>query len=129
MADITVLNAAAANVVYVAASPSAGDNVGATWRANALSSFIGYRPELRITTRDNAKRNGRVFKAVFRFPITGTDSTTSQPFLIATVPFELSGTLPTNVDSAVVNDAFIQMSNLFASTLIRAVANTGYAPT
>lgn len=127
MANITVKNAALADVVYVAATPSAGDRSAAVWRANALSAVIGFRPTFSVVTRDNQKQNGRVMEAVMRFPILGTvDGNTA---VIATVPFTLSGTLPTNVDSALVADAFTQLGNLIASTLMRAVASDGYSPT
>lgn len=129
MADITVLNAAAGNVVYVAAAPSSGDGGAATWRANALSSSLAFRPELRIITRDNGKRTGRAFRALYKFPVTATDSTTSLPFLVGTIPFEVNGMLPMNVDTAILNDAFVQFGNLLVSTLVRTVAQTGYAPT
>lgn len=129
MADITVLNAASANVVYTAVSPSAGDNVPAIWRANALSTHMGYRPEFRFLMRDNGKRNGRIFRSWYKFPITGTDSTTGQPFLIATTPFETNGTIPTNVDASVAYDAYVQYGNLLVSALMRASASSGSAPT
>lgn len=129
MGNITVLNAAGANVVYNASTPSAGDTVPAVWTADAAAAQIGFRPKLSVSTRNNAKGTARVFRGTFKFPITGTDTTTGQPFLIATVPFEISGTLPTNADAATVNDAFVQLTNLLASTLIRSVAGSGYAPT
>lgn len=129
MANITVQNAAAANVTFTAATPSAGDRVPAVWRQNAASEIIGFRPTLQVTTRDNAKRNGRVFECVFKYPVFMTDAGSGRKVLLATVPFSIQGTLPTNVDAAIVNDAFVQLSNLLSSTLIRSVAAEGYAPT
>lgn len=128
MADITVKNAANVDVVYVAASASAGDNVAAVWRANALSPYIAYRPEFRALTRDNGKKNGRICKFTFKFPVTGTNTTTGLPFLVAMSPWEISGTIPTNIDASVGKDAFTQLGNLIASALMRAVAETGTAP-
>lgn len=127
MANITVKNAANADVVYVAAVPSAGDKNPATWRANALSALIALRPTFSVATRDNQRQNGRVLDASFRFPI--WDTVNGVPTLLATVPFSLTGTLPTNVDSDDVADAFTQLGNLIASALIRSVALEGYAPT
>lgn len=129
MADISVLNKAGGSVVYVASAPSAGDSVPAVWRANALATQIGFRPEFRCMTRDNAKRDARVVKILFKFPVTAVNTDTSLPFLVATVPFELNVTLPTNVDAAIPDDAFIQFGNLISSSLIRTVGATGYAPT
>lgn len=128
MANIAVLNAAAASVTYTAATASAGDKVAAVWRQNAASEIVGFRPSLSVTTRDNAKRNGRIFEASMRYPIFMTE-TSGQKVLLATVPLTLSGTLPTNVDFAAVKDAFIQFGNLMVSTLIRDSVAEGYAPT
>lgn len=128
MANIVVQNAAAANVTYTAATASAGDKVPAVWRQNAASEIIGFRPQLSVTTRDNAKRNGRIFEASMRYPIFMTE-TSGQKVLLATVPLSCSGTLPTNVDAAVVNDAFVQFGNLLVSSLIRSAVAEGYSPT
>lgn len=129
MANITVNDAAAVARTYTAAVPSAGDSSAAIWRRNDLSVQIGLRPILTVLTRDNAKKNGRIFRCTFVYPVKGTDTTTTQDILLAKVPFEINGTLPTNVDATIVNDAFVQLGNLLASTLIRAVASEGYAPT
>lgn len=127
MANIVVQNAAAANVTYTAVTPSAGDRSPARWNETAASAIIGHRPQLNVVTRDNGNGSGRHFEATYRAPITGTVD--GQVVILATVPFTLSGTLPMNVDSTLVNDACVKMSNLFASTLIRSVFSEGYAPT
>lgn len=129
MANIAVLNNAAATVTYTAATASAGDKVPAVWRQNAASEIIGLRPQLSVTTRDNAKRNGRIFEATMKYPIFMTDASSGQKILLATVPLSLTGTLPTNVDAVQVKDAFVQFGNLAVSTLIRSAIEEGYAPT
>lgn len=128
MANITVKNAANADVVYNAATASAGDRSPAIWRVNAAQTIIGLRPKFSFVTRDNARGNARLYDAEFHFPVVGTDAN-SNPVLLATVPLRSSGTLPTNVDAAVVKDAFVQFGNLLVSTLIRSAAEEGYAPT
>lgn len=127
MANITVLNAAAANVIYVAATPSAGDKVPARWTANAISGIPGFRPRFEMVTRDNANKNARIAEGSFSFPILETVSGVVTK--TATVPLNWHVTLPTNVDAALVNDAFVQAGNLLVSALIRASASEGYAPT
>lgn len=127
MGNITVKNAANADVVYTASVPSAGDRSPARWTANAASAIIGFRPVLQVVTRDNGKQSGRHMEATFRYPIVETIE--GRPTVTATVPFTLSGTLPTNVDGTLVSDAFVQLGNLLASSLIRAVASEGYSPT
>jgi hypothetical protein len=129
MANISVQDAAAVSRTYTAAVPSAGESSPAIWRRNDVSVQIGLRPALSVLTKDNTRKNGRLFRSTFVYPVKGTDTTTGQDILLAKIPFEINGTLPTNVDASVVNDAFVQLSNLLASTLIRSVASEGYAPT
>lgn len=127
MTNITVKNAAGLDVVYNAATPSAGDKSPAIWRQNAAHANIGFRPTFKLLTRDNARANGRVVDASFIFPIIasigGVDT------LVAKVPFSVSGTLPTNVAASAVFDGFVQFGNLIVSELIRQAAEEGYAPT
>lgn len=127
MASITVKDAANVDVVYSPATPSAGDRSPAVWRANGLSTIIGHRPSFSVLTRDNQRQDGRAFEARFSFPITGTVS--GETVILAKVPFQVTGTLPTNVDSSDVLDAFTQLGNLLASSLVRSTASEGYAPT
>lgn len=127
MANITVKNAANTDVIYVSKVPSAGDRSPAKWTADALSTIVGQRPMFTVETRDNGPKNGRVFESALSFPIVETVG--GVPTVVATVPLRCSGTLPTNVDSSKVTDAFIQNGNLLVSTLIRDVGSTGYAPT
>lgn len=127
MADITVKNVANADVVYVAKVASAGDKTPAKWSCDAAHAVVGFRPWMTVNTRDNGPRNARIVEGVFNAPIiavvNGVDT------IVARVPINLSGTLPTNVDGAKVYDAIFQATNLFVSTLMRSVYSTGYAPT
>lgn len=129
MADITVKNAAAADVVYVSAMPSAGDKSPARWSQNAASGITGFRPSLEIVTRSNADQSVRRAEWNFRFPVTYTDSTTGKVVLDA--PIVSTGVifLPASLDTTSWNEAFVQLGNLLSSTLIRSVVQTGYAPT
>lgn len=127
MANITVKNKAGTDVIYVAATPSAGDSSPAVWRLNAASAILAHRPRLTLATRDNARKNGRVIEGSFQFPVVETVG--GVDVITATVPLRINGTLPTNVSSATVADAFVQFGNLLASTLIRSAAEEGYAPT
>jgi hypothetical protein len=127
MANITVKDSGNADVVYVAATPSAGDKSPAQWRFNAASAVIGQRPVFTVSTRDNGSKNGRHLTASFRFPV--VVDVAGIPTIAATVPFTLEGVLPTNVDSTAVDDAFVQLGNLLVSDLIRSVAQEGFAPT
>lgn len=128
MANITVKNAANEDVVYNGIVSSAGDRSPARWTAISASSIAGHRPTLSVLTRDNGNKNGRVMEVSFRFPIvtTGTDG---RPQLTAIVPFQVHGTLPTNVDATLVQDAFVQCMALLNSDLFKEMAANGYAPT
>jgi hypothetical protein len=129
MANIVVQDASATNRTYTAAVPSAGESSPAIWRRNDGSVQLAIRPSFQVLTKDNARQNGRLFRCTFVYPVKGTDTTTSQDIILAKIPFEINGTLPTNVDAAVVNDAFVQLGNLLVSTLIRSCVQEGYAPT
>lgn len=128
MANITVKNTANGDVTYSAATASAGDSSPAVWRNNSASAALAYRPTFTLLTRDNTRRNGRVFRATFKWPVF-TQDVNNNDILLATVPFELNGTLPTNIDSGILTEAFTQLGNLLVSALVRAVVTEGYAPT
>lgn len=127
MGNITVKNKAGADVVYVAATPSAGDKTPAVWRQNAANAIIGRRPLFQAVTRDNGNKDARHLSAVMRFPVVQTIGGVET--VTAVVPLTLEGTLPINVDSTLVEEAFVQFGNLIVSSLIRSVAAEGYAPT
>lgn len=127
MANITVQNAAAANVIYVAKVPSAGDRSPAKWTQDAMNLVPGFRGKFDVVTRENGNQNGRIIEGNFSYPVTATVNGVET--LLGTIPLRFSGTLPTTLDSTKVNDAFVQFGNLLASALIRSVASEGYAPT
>jgi len=127
MANITVKDSANADVVYVAATPSAGDRSPARWTQNAANAIIGFRPVFQVVTRDSTGKPGRIMEGSLRFPITATVNGVETQ--LAVVPMTFQATLPTNVDATKVADAFVQWGNLLASTLIRSTASDGYAPT
>lgn len=129
MANITVKDSANADVVWVASVPSSGEKSPAVWRLVANSDKLQFRPTFSLSLKENGRNNGRIFSAEFKFPLAGENSDTGTPFLYATIPFNVSGTLPTNVDVATLNNAFVQFGNLLASTLVRSSASEGYAPT
>jgi hypothetical protein len=127
MANITVKNAANADVVYNASVPSAGDRSPARWTQNAASAIIGHRPTLEMITRSNGSGNGRLMELNGTFPIVETIG--GVPTVTARVPFKLSTTMPTNVDSTLAVDGYTQMSNLAASALVRSCYQEGNAAT
>lgn len=127
MADISVLNKAGASVVYVAKVPSAGDKTPARWVLDAAHSIQGFRPTFTVGTRNNGSQNARVFELNGSFPIIQTINAVDS--VAAKMTMQVTATLPTNADSTKVSDGYVQMSNAMVSVLLRAVADSGYAPT
>lgn len=126
MANITVQNAAAANVVYVAKVPSSGDKTPAVWTMDAANAIIGFRPRLQVLTRDNGNKNARIIEIEASEPITGLVNGVETK--LGVVPFKVYATVPTNLDAAKVQDAIVKASNAVVGTLIRSVFAEGYAP-
>lgn len=130
MANITVKKAdGTTDIVYNAASPSAGDQSPAIWRQNSASNIMGHRPRVTMVLRDNAAKTGRVFQCAGSYPIVFTDPVNSKVSLMATVPLRFEGTLPAGVTDAQLQEAVFQFGNLCVSALFRAALTEQYAPT
>jgi hypothetical protein len=128
MANITVkASNGTTDVIYNGIVPSAGDKVPARWAAVAASPIQMHRPTLSLVMRDNGPRNGRVFSAVFKMPI--IETVNGIPTVVATFPMTISGTVPTNVDSAKVKEGIYQGTNLFVAALFRQQLEEGYSAT
>lgn len=129
MANIVVQNTAAANVTYNAATPSSGDKTSAIWTQNALSSQLGLRPTLKVSSKSNGTGTTRQVDINFVYPSKYTDSTTGLDKLLGNVAFKGTLFLPVELTTTVWDEAFTQLGNLLVSTLLREVAETGFAPT
>lgn len=128
IANITVKkNDGTTDVVYTALVPSAGDTVPALWRADAASAIPAHRPTLKMLTQNNSKRNARVERISFAYPVFQIIGGVEQK--IGVIPMELNATIGTNFDTAVINEAVTQFGNLAVSALIRQSMKDGYAPT
>lgn len=124
MANITVKNAANADVVYVAGSPSSGDRVPARWKQNAAGVTWASRPDFTVVARSNARGTTRIVEGMFKFPILDVDGNITD-----VIPGSFTFTGVNAVDVAKINDAFVQFGNLMASVLVRSVVSEGFAPT
>lgn len=128
IANITVKkNDGTTDMVYTALVPSAGDTVPAQWRADAASTIPAHRPTLKMLTQNNSKRNARVERISFAYPVFQTIGGVEQK--IGVIPMELNATIGTNFDTAIINEAVTQFGNLVVSALIRQSMKDGYAPT
>ncbi len=127
MADITVKNAANTDVVFVAKVPSAGDKSPARWTLDGAHAIPAFRPVLEVVTRDNGSKTARTVEGTLKVPviqaINGVDK------IVATEVWDVRGVVPTNADATQVTNGTVLQSNLWASTLIKAVMASGYAPT
>jgi hypothetical protein len=118
------------DVVYVAKTPSAGDGVSARWRADALGSASAFKPELKMTARDNGPKTTRVLELEYTWPQTYTDTTTGLVALKNRAPGKLTFILPNEMpDTTGVNEAIDQFFNLINHASIRTAFKELFAPT
>lgn len=130
MADITVKKADnTTNVVYVAATPSAGDKSAAVWTLNASSGTLSHCPRFELQTQDNGTGTIRQVRSKYSFPIVYTDTTTSQEVLLKSLGFDGIFYMPKELTTTAWNEAWAQLGNLLCSTLVRSAIQAGYAPT
>lgn len=129
-ADITVKKAdGTTNVVYVAATPSAGDKSPAVWTQNAYSGVLGNRPRLELTTQNNSSGDTRQVRYKLIYPVTYVDSTTGLEKQLAYLEFNGQLYMPKSLTTTAWKEAAAQLGNLLASAALVAAAETGYAPT
>lgn len=128
MADVTVkANDGTTNVVYVAMSPSAGDRVPSQWRVNAANARANLRPKFELVSQKNGAGTARRLQAVFRYPC--VETLNGVETLVATVPIDVTWTIPLNATDTAIAEAVSQFANLLASTLIKDSVKAGFAPT
>lgn len=130
MASITVKKAdGTTDVIYVAATPSAGDKNPAVWTQNALVGVAGLRPRFELQSQDNGARTMRQMRYKFSYPITYVDANTGVTKKLKSVDAEGVVYLPFELDTVAWRQAFSQLGNLLVSTLVRDSVEAGYAPT
>lgn len=128
MANITVkASNGTTDVVYVAKTPSAGDTIPCRWTVDAASAIPSHRPTLTAVFRDNGPKNGRTFRISGTYPIIETIN--GVPTILARVPLDWNGVLPTNVDAAKVKEGVYQFGNLAVSVMVRSMLEEGYGAT
>jgi hypothetical protein len=130
MASITVKKAdGTTDVVYVAASPSAGDKTPAIWTQNAYATQSGFRPRLEFITQSNGAGTTRQSRFKFSYPVTYVDTSSSLTKLLATMTFEGVFHAPVALSTTDWDEAFSQLGNLLCATLVRDSVEAGYSPT
>lgn len=130
MSNITVkATNGTTDVVYVAKTPSSGDNVPARWRADALGSASAFKPQLTMLARDNGPKTARRVEIDYAWPQTYTDSATGLVAVKGTAPGKFTIALPVEMPDSQVNEAVDQFINLLASALVRSAVKEAFAPT
>jgi hypothetical protein len=128
MASITVKKLdGTTDIVYAAATASAGDRSPAVWRPTTNYATLSHRPKFSLVIRDNQKSNGRIFQFNYNMPV--LEDVNGVTVVTANIPIAMSGTLPTNVPIEHSSEAFAQCVNLLDSALIADAIEEAYAPT
>lgn len=129
MANITVEDADGASVVYDGIMPSAGDRSPARWKQLQASNSAGLQPVFEMRTQNNGPDTLRNVHFSFDYPVGDVPAGGTRNVKIGSVGFSGNVFLPKGLTTDEWNNAFVQLSGLLASTLIRESIETGYAPT
>jgi len=129
MAAITVKkNDGVTNIVYSSVVASGGDKSPAVWRSNTVGTAAGQRPELRVSSRPNGDGTARRVEGSFSYPslVTGSDGRIN---VANRFNLQFSAIVPLGMLDVDINEAGAQSMNLLADALIKAVMQSGFAPT
>lgn len=133
MANITVKKFdGTTDIVYDALSASGGDGSPAVWRQDtgAVAGLpVGLRNSLQVWTQWNGPKSARQMKFNFVSPYSTQDTTTTLYSAKDRVVLTGIATIPQAIPSNVINESIYQGLNLLASTLVKSVGSSGYAPT
>lgn len=130
MADITVKkNDGTTDIVWSAATPSAGDNVPAIWRSETVGSAPAHYPTFELRTRYNGQKTARRADGNFVYPQIATDTTTSLVSVVNRLPIQFTAAVPLGMPASDINEAVAQFANLLKASLIQASLKAGFAPT
>lgn len=128
MANITIKKAdGTTDVVYTAASPSAGDKSPAVWKNHSVGTVLAARPTFSLLAMDNGTRKARRARSSFNWPKTRVD-TAGNVSVVGGASSESSHLIPQDMTSVEIGEYVAQYANLLASALIKASLNDGYAP-
>ncbi len=134
MANLTVKKAdTTTDIVYDAIVSAGGDGVHAVWRQDTGADAglpVGLRPTFKVSTKWNGPKTARVVNVEYVYPYATDDTTTSRFTSNDRVVVTSNGmTFPQGVPAAVLSEAAHQFANLMATSLMKSVMATGYAPT
>lgn len=118
---------ATTDVIYVAVASAASDGVAAEYQNQTGFAIPSHRPTFKVSTRPNGKNTSRRVTASLVWPLTTTDIS-GKVVRSGSVNGEFSMVLPQDVDQAVVREAHQQFAKLLASSPLKDVMDTGFAP-
>jgi len=129
MANIVVKKAdGSTDVTYTSVVASAGDKSEALWRNTALGASPNLQPWLRVRSQFNGPRTVRRVEGSYGYYSTYTDSNDQEQVKASVVgSFVFQVPMVANSDDA--SEASAQFGNILASTLMKAVNSSGFAPT
>lgn len=129
MANITIKKAdGTTDVIYTAATPSAGDKSPAVWKNATVGPVLAARPTFTFVMMDNGNRKARRARSSFMWPKTRVD-TAGNTTVIGGASAESSHLVPQDMTAAEINEFVAQYAGLLKSALIQDSLSSGYAPT
>jgi hypothetical protein len=128
MGNLTLKNAAAANVTATALSPSAGDKVSARWRIEDANPPFA-RALLDCVASPSADGKIRSVRGTFKMPFAYTDTTTGLKESDVYVQGSFSFSVPQSIPTATTDDASAYFGSFLQDALIQSVLKSQIAPT
>lgn len=115
------------DVTYTGTAPASGANP-ATFFAPALGATAETRPEFRITSKAIGQKGLRKVVGTLMYPFHTLNSTTGQTTVVTREIMRVESPFDPSVPTTTMNEAISQAMNLFASSLFKASAKEGNAP-
>lgn len=129
MANIVIKKAdGTTDITYVKQAASAGDKVPAIWKCDGVGIVLAGRPSLHAVAADNGTKKARRIRTSFVYPKVRQDPA-GNAIVLGGIVFDTSAVIAQDMTMTEINEACNQFANLFASSLIRSVHVSGYAPT
>lgn len=105
------------DIVYTGVNPAGGQDAPAIFRSQSVGTAISHKPELRVSVKNAGPRDRVV--GTFKYPQISTNTTSGVTSIVGTVDGKFEFSVDKGTDQTVVNEAASQMTNLFASVLIK----------
>lgn len=128
MADIVVKKYDnTTDVTFLGLVSAAGDKIPAVWK-QSVSDIPSANPTLSITTKSSVNKKVRIITGELVFPITATNSATGVTSIVDRDVWTFTGQLKQDYPQVWHNESSAQFANVLASTIVRQVLASGYAP-